>query len=173
LVRQIVIIRSRKPQQPPTQYKVAAFASNEIRHTYQGLSLRANPHSTPVFTPRKLSFLLCAALLTGCRDHRATPNSILISCQVLPTPARIGAATAKITLTTPAGSPVTGAHISLEVNMAHPGMAPTFGTVQEAGPGVYLSKINFDMAGDWTLQIRADVPHQMSVGLEQPVTVTE
>ena len=122
---------------------------------------------------RKLFFVLCLAILIGCRDQRATPNSVLITCQVSPKPVKIGSATAKIRLSTPTGAAVTGARISLEVNMSHPGMAPSFGKVQETNPGTYESRIDFDMAGDWTLQIRADLPNQPSVGLEQPVTVTE
>ncbi len=42
--------------------------------------------------------------------------------------------------------------------MAHPGMAPVFGKVEETVPGEYRAPIDFNMAGDWVVQLRITLP---------------
>jgi len=46
---------------------------------------------------------------------------------------------------------VTGAHVTLEGDMSHAGMAPAFGEAKEIAPGQYQASINFAMAGDWVI----------------------
>jgi hypothetical protein len=43
------------------------------------------------------------------------------------------------------------AKVSLEGNMAHPGMVPTYGRARETSPGVYKARLELTMAGDWRI----------------------
>jgi hypothetical protein len=54
-----------------------------------------------------------------------------------------------------AAEPVAGAHITLEGDMSHPGMAPVFGEANEVAPGRYQGHIEFAMAGDWVVLVHA------------------
>ena len=44
-----------------------------------------------------------------------------------------------------------GAHIAMEADMTHAGMAPVFGEAKETGPGRYQAPLTFEMAGDWVI----------------------
>ena len=52
-----------------------------------------------------------------------------------------------------AGRPVLGAHLRVEAQMSHPGMAPFLATATERGNGVYEASLQFSMAGDWIVLI--------------------
>lgn len=54
--------------------------------------------------------------------------------------------------------PVTGAKVSVEGNMAHPGMVPVFGTATETQPGQYEAPLTLTMGGDWVLIVTARLP---------------
>ena len=71
--------------------------------------------------------------------------------------------------------PVTGARISLEGNMSHPGMVPVFADAKETAPGSYVSTMELSMAGDWyvaahvTLADSRKFDHQFEIkGVGQP-----
>lgn len=73
------------------------------------------------------------------------------------------------------GKPVTGARISLEGNMSHPGMVPVFADAREAASGRYLSTMELSMAGDWYVIAHVTLPdsrkldHQLEIkGVGQP-----
>jgi hypothetical protein len=71
---------------------------------------------------------------------------------VAPDPPTTGPAIVSLTLTdTATRRPVSGAAVSLEADMSHPGMAPLFGTAREVGPGRYEGRLELNMAGDWLL----------------------
>jgi hypothetical protein len=57
--------------------------------------------------------------------------------------------------------------------MSHPGMSPVFATVSDAGSGEYQAKLNFNMAGDWTLLIHANLADGTAVDKQVRLTVTE
>ncbi len=69
---------------------------------------------------------------------------------------RVGPALVVLTLTDASKRPVTGARVSVEGLMTHPGMAPVAATVEEKGQGGYEARLDFTMAGDWMLLARAD-----------------
>jgi YtkA-like len=48
-------------------------------------------------------------------------------------------------------NPVTGASVELEGDMSHAGMSPVFGQAKEEQPGDYRGRLEFSMAGDWTI----------------------
>jgi hypothetical protein len=51
--------------------------------------------------------------------------------------------------------PLSGAQISLEGNMSHAGMSPTFGEAKETSPGTYTGIIDLNMRGDWVVGVHA------------------
>jgi hypothetical protein len=57
-----------------------------------------------------------------------------------------------------AGKAISGARISMEADMSHPGMAPVFADVRETAPGSYQGPIGFTMAGDWVLLLHVTMP---------------
>ncbi len=71
--------------------------------------------------------------------------------ELQPQPPRVGVATATIRLTDPGGQPIVAAHVAIEADMSHPGMAPVLGQASEAQPGVYRGQLTLTMAGDWAL----------------------
>src|SRR5450432_3771676 len=101
---------------------------------------------------REARFLLCglSLLATGaCRRPPSAPTSIRIESQIAPQPVRVGAATITISLTGSGGRPLTQARISVEGDMAHPGMSPIFAESKEMAPGRYQAILDLTMAGDW------------------------
>lgn len=61
-----------------------------------------------------------------------------------------------------------GAKVSLEGNMAHPGMVPTYGLAREMALGVYKARLKLTMAGDWriTAHIRLNSGERMETHLD-------
>jgi YtkA-like len=49
------------------------------------------------------------------------------------------------------GTRLSGARISLEGDMSHPGMSPVFGEAKETAPGRYQGTLEINMRGDWTI----------------------
>jgi transcriptional regulator GlxA family with amidase domain len=67
-------------------------------------------------------------------------------------------ATVTIKLADNAARPVSGAHVALEADMSHPGMAPVFEEASETGPGQYQAHLRFAMAGDWVILLHLRLP---------------
>ena len=71
--------------------------------------------------------------------------------EITPQPARVGAATVSLNLTDAGAKPVTGARVTLEGDMSHPGMEPVFGNTDETQPGRYQGHLQLTMPGDWVV----------------------
>lgn len=114
--------------------------------------------------------LVILILLAGCRraGQGDLPN-VGVNVTVNPNPPPVGQATVTVTLSEANGQPITGAKVELEGNMTHAGMPPTQAQPQEVSPGRYEAPLDFSMAGDWFILVRATLPdgrkleHQVDV----------
>jgi hypothetical protein len=80
-----------------------------------------------------------------------------------PDPPQIGPAALTVTLRDAGGQPIAGAVVKLEGNMNHAGMVPVFAEASEVAPGRYRADLDFTMAGDWFILVRADLPDGRSM----------
>ncbi len=96
--------------------------------------------------------LILAALFTSaCQDKIDPAKNILVQHEVQPSPPHVGHSTIHVMLTDPAGVPVSGAHVNMEADMSHPGMAPVFFAANESAPGSFTGAVDLNMPGDWTI----------------------
>jgi hypothetical protein len=102
--------------------------------------------------------LVWLALAQGCTQRNEPSSNLTLAYEVSPLPARVGPTTITLKLTDASGKVVTGARITLEGNMSHPGMAPVFADAREIEPGRYESEIELSMAGDWYVLAHVSLP---------------
>jgi hypothetical protein len=96
-------------------------------------------------------FCVATLLMTGCSRPGSTQATLTIDHEISPMPAHAGPVTITLRLADGPAKPVTGAHIKIEADMTHAGMAPVFGEANEIGPGRYQSPLTLQMAGDWVV----------------------
>ena len=96
--------------------------------------------------------------MQGCRHQSESLSDLTLVHEVSPQPPRVGQVTITLTMMDASGTPVAGARITLEGNMAHAGMAPLFADAREIGPGRYESVMEFSMAGDWFVLVHVTLP---------------
>jgi hypothetical protein len=87
----------------------------------------------------------------GCRRPANDEGGISVEESIAPQPVRAGTETISFRLTNGAHQPVAGAHVRVEGDMIHPGMAPVFTDAVEVSPGNYQAPLNFTMGGDWVV----------------------
>jgi hypothetical protein len=97
-------------------------------------------------------------LITGCSGPVGSSRTITIEHEISPEPARVGPAEVTLRLGDSATTVISGAHITLEADMSHPGMAPVFGEAREIEPGRYQAHLRFPMAGDWVILLHVVLP---------------
>ncbi|MBI1876760.1 MAG: FixH family protein [Chloroflexi bacterium] len=103
--------------------------------------------------------LIILTLVVGCRRAGQDLSDVGVDVVVNPNPPQVGQATVTLTLTDANGQPITGAQIELEGNMTHAGMAPTQAQQpSEVAPGRYEAPLEFSMAGDWFILVKATLP---------------
>jgi YtkA-like len=102
--------------------------------------------------------LVWLALAQGCMQRNEPSSNLTLAYEVSPLPARVGPTTITLKLTDASGNAVTGARITLEGNMSHPGMPPVFADAREIEPGRYESEIDLSMAGDWYVLAHVSLP---------------
>ena len=99
------------------------------------------------------------AFAGGCTAPSARrSSSIAIESHIAPQPVRVGAATVTLKLVDGGESAISGARITLEADMSHPGMSPAFGEAKEIAAGRYQGSVTFTMAGDWVLLVYITLP---------------
>ena len=69
------------------------------------------------------------------------------------------------------GTPVTGARLTLEGHMAHPGMAPVVTGMMETAPGQYEARLGLTMSGEWRLVVSGTLADGQRVTWEHPMSV--
>jgi len=103
---------------------------------------------------RVLAWLMLASLALlagGCRKFSNDQGGISIIESITPQPVRAQAETISFKLTNESHQPVAGAHVQVEGDMSHPGMAPIFADALERAPGDYRALLSFTMGGDWVV----------------------
>lgn len=103
----------------------------------------------------------------------ATPvqDGFVMTLDAQPSPPVVGDGQLVVTLTDPVGRPVADARLTVEGNMSHAGMKPSFGTVTAAADGRYTIAIQWTMAGDWYVDIKATLADGRVIGRRFPMTV--
>jgi hypothetical protein len=142
-----------------TSINVLAEPLNETRQpieTIKGFSQPSNPPILPSF-PLWLLLLLCLTF-SGCRQAGRDLSDIGVNLTLNPNPPQVGQVMVSLTLSETDGQPISGAKVELEGNMTHAGMAPVISQAQEVGPGQYEAPLDFNMAGDWFILVRAVLP---------------
>lgn len=107
--------------------------------------------------------ILSTFLLVGCHQQGASNAAVLMSYEITPQPARIGIEHITFRLQDRSSNPITGAHLSLEGDMSHAGMAPIFGEATEHSAGTYEGQLNFTMPGDWVVLVHMTLPNRQKV----------
>jgi hypothetical protein len=102
-----------------------------------------------------LTIFIAAMAVVGCQRGADNANDFTASLSVTPDPPRVGAAQVAVSLRDTVGQPVTGAQVELEGTMSHAGMTPVIAAATEDAPGVYRADLEFTMAGDWIIIVRA------------------
>ncbi len=98
-----------------------------------------------------MSVALLFFVASGCRPAAHDEDGISIEQTIAPQPARVGTETISFRLTDASHQPVSGAHVQVEGDMSHPGMAPVFADATEVSPGSYTAQLPFTMGGDWVV----------------------
>ncbi|HEY4088336.1 MAG TPA: FixH family protein [Bryobacteraceae bacterium] len=97
------------------------------------------------------ALILLSLSVAGCQDKTDPGKAVLVQHEIQPSPAHVGRSTVHVTLTDPAGAPLSGAHVNMEADMSHPGMAPVFFSSKESGLGSFTGALDLSMPGDWTI----------------------
>ena len=115
---------------------------------------------SPVLAKRNLLIALVVwlALAQACTKRTEPLTNLTLAYEVSPLPARVGPTTIILKLADGSGKPVTGARITFEGNMSHPGMAPVFADARETEPGHYQCIMDLSMAGDWYVLAHVTLP---------------
>ena len=93
----------------------------------------------------------------ACSSSAAKSPASVTDKKISPNPAHVGPVTVSFHLSD-ASKPVSGAQVSLEGDMTHPGMAPVFADVHEVAPGQYRGNLTLNMPGDWVLLLHITLP---------------
>lgn len=102
-----------------------------------------------------VTILIVAMAVVGCQRGAEGADDFTASLNVAPDPPRVGVARVTVSLRDATGQSVTGAQVELEGTMSHPGMTPVIAAAMEDAPGVYRADLEFTMAGDWIIIVRA------------------
>jgi len=109
---------------------------------------------------RKLLVCVCTAtlLLAHCSKPASSSSEVTIEHEISPEPARVGPVVITLRLADSVAKAITGAHIMLEGDMSHAGMAPVFGEAKEIAPGRYQASLTLEMPGDWVILLHVTMP---------------
>lgn len=101
---------------------------------------------------------LLTLVVLGCGRGSRDLVDVSVRLVVSPEPPQIGPSMVTVSLRDASGEPIENAEVDLEANMSHAGMVPIFSPAAEVAPGRYETALDFTMAGDWFILVRADLP---------------
>jgi hypothetical protein len=125
------------------------------------------------FGARPFCLITLVVVLFGgvaCNKHQATPG-FAIDTAFSPEPARIGRESVTVRMKDSAARPVTGAHLMVEGNMSHAGMAPVFGEGKEIEPGRYEANLDLSMRGSWVISLHVRLASGEKIERQIPIEV--
>ena len=121
-------------------------------------------------TQRMVTVLVVAFVLAthfGCTSATTTSESVQpklsIVAKVDTEEPTVGEARVVAEVKRADGTPVSNAQVTVEGNMNHAGMKPSFGDLSEESPGVYAGNIDFTMGGDWYIVVSVETSEGESV----------
>ena len=94
----------------------------------------------------------------GCSRQGEPSPVVAIEHEISPEPARVGPETVVLRLSDATGKPITEARITIEADMSHAGMSPSFAEAKETERGRYQAHLEFPMAGDWVILLHVTLP---------------
>jgi len=97
-------------------------------------------------------------LVAGCARPIDALSRITLEHTISPDSPQVGPIDIGLKLIDRDGKPASGAHITVEADMSHPGMAPVFEDATETAPGQYQARLRFGMAGDWVVLLHVRLP---------------
>jgi hypothetical protein len=109
-----------------------------------------HPERTNLLSGWRLTLVAMSLFSVGCHKPASTAP-VIINSEVSPQPVHVGPVTITLKISDFSTKPVTGAHIQLEGDMSHPGMAPVMGQTKEIEAGRYQGVLQLNMAGDWVV----------------------
>ena len=106
--------------------------------------------------------LALAAMLAGtaCTRRRAIPDEapeIRLAAGFNPSPPAVGAGQLTLSFFDGAGTPVGISSLEVKADMAHPGMTPWLAEIDSIEDTQVTLPVEWSMAGDWLLQIEAEL----------------
>lgn len=104
-----------------------------------------------------LSVLLLGA---ACTRQSAIPDEapdVMIAAEYRPSPPTVGEGEMTLAFVDSSGAPVLVSALSLKADMTHPGMTPWLADVDSLPASQFTLPVSWSMAGDWILQIEADL----------------
>ena len=120
-------------------------------------NFRRGGRDCPLTRGLLILFIFLLGIIVGCTKSASTRSIIVSDEQITPQPPQAGPIAVNFKLAE-ASAPLTGAHITLEGDMTHAGMAPVFGDVHEVSPGQYQGQVTLSMGGDWVVLMHITLP---------------
>ncbi len=108
-----------------------------------------------------LLLLIFALLIPGCTRQSSVgkqATAVSVDLNFKPNPPVVGEGMIYLEVRDQNGQPIKDLDIQVKGDMTHAGMTPVFGTSTDEGKGRYSIPFEWTMAGDWILQIAADLP---------------
>ncbi|MGD8632857.1 MAG: FixH family protein [Anaerolineales bacterium] len=111
--------------------------------------------------PLSLAIALAIMLPAACTRQSAVADEapdIKTEISLRPDPPVVGKALIVVEISDQQGQPIEGLNLTMKGDMTHAGMTPVLGSSTYQGDGLYTVPIEWTMAGDWILQLTAEMP---------------
>jgi hypothetical protein len=142
----------RLERKPIARHKIdhgRAFCAGALR--MNGSRWRRRGAKAAAHTVALLLLAIATLSVCACRRNAEPDQGISVEESIAPQPVRSGNETVTLRLADAARHPLAGAHVQLEADMNHPGMAPLFSDAVETAPGSYRTTLTLTMGGDWVV----------------------